>query len=82
MIFLNFICIHYYLFLKFQNVSIGIVGKDRPFTVLDEEETGRYLALVEGEERRGGNTTAYGSGGSDAAPGDSEETPDPTPTVI
>lgn len=28
------------------NISIGIVGKDQPFTILDDEESRRYMALA------------------------------------
>lgn len=37
-----------------KNVSIGFVGKGQDFKILDETETATYLALIEGEERRGG----------------------------
>lgn len=39
--------------LSTKNVSIGYVGKEQQFKILDEEETAPYLKLIEGEERRG-----------------------------
>lgn len=51
----------YLLVFFFQNVSIGLVGEGMKFKTLDERETGHYLSLIEGEERRGG-------GGPDDAP--------------
>ena len=36
-----------------QNVSIGIVGKDTEFTILDEAATAVYLAEIEGDAKRG-----------------------------
>lgn len=53
--------INYLLVFFFQNVSIGLVGEGMKFKTLDERETGHYLSLIEGEERRGG-------GGPDDAP--------------
>lgn len=47
--------------LNTKNVSIGYVGEEKDFKILDENETAPYLALIEGEERRGG------SGGAAAA---------------
>ncbi|KAL0273338.1 UNVERIFIED_CONTAM: hypothetical protein PYX00_006031 [Menopon gallinae] len=38
--------------LNSKNVSIAIVGAGTIFQVFDEEGTGKYLALIEGEERR------------------------------
>ncbi|KAL1518291.1 hypothetical protein ABEB36_001933 [Hypothenemus hampei] len=39
--------------LSTKNVSIGYVGKEQEFKILDEEETAPFLRLIEGEERRG-----------------------------
>ncbi|XP_066256002.1 proteasome subunit alpha type-1 [Euwallacea similis] len=39
--------------LSTKNVSIGYVGQEQQFKILDEEETAPYLRLIEGEERRG-----------------------------
>ncbi|CAG9763270.1 unnamed protein product [Ceutorhynchus assimilis] len=47
--------------LSTKNVSIGFVGKERQFKILEEEEIAPYLGLIEGEERRGQ--------GADKAPG-------------
>lgn len=44
--------------LTVKNVSIGMVGKDTIFTVLDEDATGVYLTAIEGEEKRGSGTGA------------------------
>lgn len=44
--------------LTVKNVSIGMVGKDTIFTVLDEDATGVYLTAIEGEEKRGSGTSA------------------------
>jgi len=37
-----------------KNVSIAIVGKDRPFKIYEDAEVDTYLELINGEERRGG----------------------------
>lgn len=65
-------------------MSIGVVGKNRDFTVSDEEETKMFLTLVEGEERRGGNFGGDGGDDGGAPPGDDkpEDRPDPTPAVL
>lgn len=63
--------------LSSKNVSIGYVGKDTEFTVLNEENIERYLHMIEGEERRGGN--AEGGRGGDDAPGDDGGAPQPPP---
>lgn len=49
-----------------QNVSIAIVGPKTPLRISDETELARFLALVEGEERRGGGASATGDAGSAA----------------
>lgn len=36
---------------NFQNVSIGIVGKDTQFTILDETALSIYLSEIEGDKR-------------------------------
>lgn len=43
------------MFFFFQNVSIGIVGLDQEFDILDENKTARYLSEIEGDEKRGSN---------------------------
>jgi len=41
--------------LSTKNVSIAVVGKDKDFTIYEDEKVEPYLALIEGEERtRGG----------------------------
>lgn len=44
--------------LTVKNVSIGMVGQDTIFTVLDEDATGVYLTAIEGEEKRGSGAGA------------------------
>lgn len=68
--------------LTIKNVSIGVVGKDQPFKILDETETATYLAMIAGEERR----SAYGGADGPAAPlrdeaGDQDGPKDPVPAV-
>ncbi|XP_046748078.1 proteasome subunit alpha type-1 [Diprion similis] len=57
--------------LTVKNVSIGIVGKDVPFKILDESATAIYLSEIEGDEKR-----SRGPGG--AAEQDSQP-PQPPP---
>lgn len=52
--------------LNTKNVSIAIVGPDTPLRLADEDTLARYLALVEGEERRG--AAAGGAGGEGSTP--------------
>ncbi|XP_046666722.1 LOW QUALITY PROTEIN: proteasome subunit alpha type-1-like [Homalodisca vitripennis] len=58
--------------LNSKNVAIGLVGEKTPLRVFDEDETGRYLALIEGEERRG----AGGAPPSDEPPTTPPGSPD------
>jgi len=37
-----------------KNCSLGIVGKDHPFTIYDDEDIEKYLKLIEGEEKSAG----------------------------
>nr|CAH7755938.1 unnamed protein product [Callosobruchus chinensis] len=73
--------------LNTKNVSIGYVGKDIQFKILEEGETGPYLALIEGEERRGGGGAAAEIEAQPADPlrGDrpqgDDDPQDPVPTV-
>lgn len=65
-----------------KNVSIGLVGEGQSFKILDENETATYLAMIAGEERRGG----YSGGEGPAAPlrddaGDQDAPKDPVPSV-
>ncbi|XP_049819871.1 proteasome subunit alpha type-1-like [Aethina tumida] len=55
-----------------KNVSIGYVGKEQSFKILDEE-CDPYLAMIQGEERRGGSGSAEG-----APPRDDAGDQDPT----
>lgn len=69
--------------LTVKNVSIGIVGKDKPFNVLDEETTGQHLQKIEGEERRFGGAPS-GVGDASGPPADDDDAgdrPDPVPAV-
>ncbi|XP_047004179.1 proteasome subunit alpha type-1 [Schistocerca americana] len=59
-----------------KNVSIALVGKGTDFTVFSEEETGRYLAMIEGEERRTGQPPPEEQ---PAPSGDTGPAPDPDP---
>lgn len=55
--------------LNTKNVAIGLVGDQTQFRVFDEEETGKYLAMIEGEERRTSGTGGPGeSAATDAGP--------------
>uniref|UniRef100_A0A8D8UWT8 Proteasome subunit alpha type n=1 Tax=Cacopsylla melanoneura TaxID=428564 RepID=A0A8D8UWT8_9HEMI len=63
-----------------KNVSIALVGKDTKFKSLDERETGHYLSLIEGEERRGAGG-APPAGGPDDGPAPPGAPSDPAPTV-
>uniref|UniRef100_A0A1B6LNZ4 Proteasome subunit alpha type n=1 Tax=Graphocephala atropunctata TaxID=36148 RepID=A0A1B6LNZ4_9HEMI len=56
--------------LNSKNVAIGLVGEKTSLRVFDEKETGQYLALIEGEERRGA---------SGAPPSDEPPAPPPGP---
>lgn len=65
-----------------KNVSIGIVGKNTPFKVLDEEGTAQYLRMIEGEEKRGGQPDTTGQDPTPPQPPPSGEGPqDPVPAV-
>ncbi|CAF1134307.1 unnamed protein product, partial [Rotaria sordida] len=33
------------------NCAVAVVGKDTPFTILDNERVGAYLTAIEGDER-------------------------------
>jgi hypothetical protein len=66
----------------FQNVSIGIVGKNTPFKVFDEEGTAQYLRMIEGEEKRGGQPDTTGQDPAPQQPSEGSEGPqDPIPAV-
>jgi len=60
-----------------KNCSVGIVGKDLPFTIYDDQLVEQYVKLIEGEER------SPDAGKDDDAAGAKEpvevmETDDPT----
>lgn len=57
-----------------KNCSVGIVGKDVPFTIYDEEEVQRHLALIEGEER---TIAGEGEEGQAVAMDDQDQGPQP-----
>jgi 20S proteasome subunit alpha 6 len=52
-----------------KNCSVGLVGKDNPFTIYDDEHIDQYLKLIEGEERSAG-------AGKDDEPTQMEADPD------
>lgn len=66
--------------LNTKNVSIGIVGFETPFKVLEEPEIGVYLAMIEGEERRGG-TAAPDAPPASGDTGDQDPPADPQAAV-
>jgi len=62
--------------LSTKNVSIAVVGKDKDFTIFEDEKVEPYLALIEGEERtRGGRRE------EPAAPAAPEDQPPAAPEV-
>jgi hypothetical protein len=70
------------IFFFLKNVSIGIVGKNTSFKVLDEEGTAQYLRMIEGEEKRGGQPDTTGQDPTPTQPPPSGEGPqDPIPAV-
>nr|ALJ76678.1 proteasome subunit alpha type [Epicauta chinensis] len=64
-----------------RNVSFGYVGKGQPFTILDEEHTSPYLAMIEGEERRGGLYPKEQPRLKDDTGDDDQGSQDPRPSV-
>lgn len=72
-------CLSNDLELSQKNVSLAVVGKDKPFTVYDDEAVEQYLQLISEAERRG-RGSGTGGGAAQAmeaepapAPGDSQE---------
>lgn len=61
-------------------MSIAILGPKSPLRIIEDEDLSTYLALVEGEERRGGSGSATGDAAAPAPeqPGDQ---PEPQPEV-
>lgn len=53
-----------------KNCSLGIVGKDLPFTIFDDEKVKPYLDAIEGDSRAPARdeTATGGDGGSDDQP--------------
>lgn len=41
----------YLNFVSIKNCAVAVVGKDTPFTVLDDGRVGTYLTAIEGDER-------------------------------
>lgn len=65
-----------------KNVSIAIVGANHPFKVYEDNDLAPYLALIEGEERRGGGAAAAeGAGEQPGEGGNDTEAPEPQPQV-
>ena len=58
-----------------QNCSLGIVGKDLPFTIYDDERVKPYLDAIEGDTRGPGAGRDDPPGGPDD---DDENRPRPT----
>ncbi|EEZ97876.1 proteasome subunit alpha type-1 [Tribolium castaneum] len=68
--------------LTIKNVSIGYVGKGQSFKILVDDETGPYLAMIQGEERRGGGAQEPPAGPLRDEAGDQDQGPrDPVPAV-
>lgn len=67
--------------LTVKNVSIGLVGKTAPFRVFTEDETGRYLTLIEGEEKRLTSSPDEPPAGPPQPPPAGEGPTDPQPVV-
>ncbi|XP_054261402.1 proteasome subunit alpha type-1-like [Macrosteles quadrilineatus] len=67
--------------LNTKNVAIALVGEKTPLRIFDEEETGRYLALIEGEERRGGAPADDPPAPPPGPPDAGEESQDPRVSV-
>ena len=53
-----------------KNCSLGIVGKDLPFTIFDDEKVKPYLDAIEGDSRAPtrDETASGGDGGDDQPP--------------
>ena len=68
--------------LTIKNVSIGYVGKGQPFKILVDDEIGPFLAMIQGEERRGGGTHDPGAEPLREEAGDQDQGPrDPAAAV-
>lgn len=64
--------------IKFQNISIAIVGKDEPFHILNEDENSQYLTKI---VRKGGGGSAQAESGIAPRPDDDQPPQDPIPIV-
>lgn len=62
-----------------QNVSIGVVGLKQDFDILDEDKTSRYLAEIEGDEKRGRPAASQDSQPPEDPPAD--DAPEPRVSV-
>ncbi|CAH1798592.1 unnamed protein product, partial [Owenia fusiformis] len=64
--------------LNTKNCSLGIVGKDQPFTIYDDDAVKDYLALIEGEDRgKGAAAPAAGVQAMDADEPPAAQDPQP-----
>lgn len=70
------LCVFIFIFFKFQNISIAVVGKGEQFHILDDKETGEYVSAIEKRtaDRTASGTTESVSGPADdsGAPGDDD----------
>lgn len=68
--------------LNLKNVSIGYVGKGQNFKILNDDEISPYLAMIQGEERRGGTGAEAEQEPLRDDAGDQDQGPrDPVPAV-
>ena len=44
----------YFALWLLQNCSLAVVGKEQDFTIYEDEDIAKYLALIEGEEKSSG----------------------------
>jgi hypothetical protein len=58
-------------------VSIGVVGKGSLYHESNEEETSRYLTMIQGEERRGAPAVAVDLPVEERSSGNSPADPEP-----
>lgn len=62
-------------------MSIGIVGKDHVFEILDEDKIARYLGEIEGDEKRGRPAAGQDAAQDDTPPQDPPADDQPEPRV-
>ena len=73
-------CLPNDLELNDKNLSIAIVGKDRKFTIYDDETIQQWLDLVTPEERKGRSTAGQPTqAGGDQRPDDDDSSKEPKP---